>query len=49
MSEDEDFPADDEDGGDIPEDLAEDTSEVSCPYCGEVVEIALDSGGGAHQ
>lgn len=22
---------------------------VSCPYCGEAVEITLDPGGGAHQ
>jgi len=22
---------------------------VSCPYCGEAVEIALDPGGGTHQ
>jgi hypothetical protein len=40
-----------EDDGDDepPEDLAEDTSEVACPYCGEIVEIALDAGGGTHQ
>jgi cysteine-rich CPXCG protein len=28
---------------------ADDTAEVSCPYCGELVEIALDAGGGAVQ
>jgi hypothetical protein len=25
------------------------SSEVVCPYCGEVVEIALDPGSGEHQ
>ena len=47
MNEDEDFPADDDD--EIIEELAEDTAEVSCPYCGETVEIALDAGGGKRQ
>jgi len=28
---------------------ADDTSDVQCPYCGEVVEIALDPGGGPVQ
>ena len=33
-----------------PDDTAADqTAEVSCPYCGEVIEIALDPGGGAVQ
>lgn len=27
----------------------ETAAEVTCPYCGEVVEIVLDPGGGAHQ
>ena len=49
MSDDEDYPLDDEADDEAPEDMAEDTSEVSCPYCGEIVEIALDSGGGANQ
>ena len=39
-----------EDGLDENEqDAADDTGEVSCPYCGELVEIALDPGGGAVQ
>jgi len=29
----------------LDETLAEDSAEVVCPYCGEVVEIALDPGG----
>ncbi|HEX6617571.1 MAG TPA: CPXCG motif-containing cysteine-rich protein [Gemmatimonadales bacterium] len=28
---------------------AETEATVTCPYCGEVNEIALDPGGGAHQ
>lgn len=28
---------------------ADTTAEVSCPYCGEMVEIALDPGSGAVQ
>ena len=28
---------------------ADTEAEVKCPYCGEVVEIALDPGGGAEQ
>ena len=50
MSDDEDFafPEGDDDN-DAPEDMAEDTAEVSCPYCGELVEIALDAGGGTNQ
>ena len=31
------------------QETADDTGEVSCPYCGELVEIALDPGGGAKQ
>jgi len=48
MSEDEDYSLDDADET-LSDDLAEDTSEVICPYCGELVEIALDAGGGARQ
>jgi len=29
--------------------VADDTSEVYCPYCGELNEIGLDSGSGSHQ
>ncbi len=29
--------------------VADDTSEVYCPYCGEPNEIGLDPGSGAHQ
>ena len=47
MSEDEEY-LDDADET-PPDDLAEDTSEVICPYCGELVEIALDAGGGTRQ
>jgi hypothetical protein len=28
---------------------ADDSTEISCPYCGELVEITLDPGGGAVQ
>jgi hypothetical protein len=28
---------------------ADSEATVSCPYCGEQVEIALDPGGGSHQ
>ena len=49
MNEDDDFPLDDDTADDLAEDMAEDTSEVVCPYCGEIVEIALDSGGGPRQ
>jgi len=47
MSDDQDHSLDDADET-LP-DVAEDISEVICPYCGELVEIALDAGGGAHQ
>ena len=49
MSEDDNFPLDDDAADEMADDLAEDTTEVACPYCGEVAEIALDSGGGSHQ
>ncbi len=49
MGDDDDFPLDDEGAEEAPDDMAEDTSEVVCPYCGEIVEIALDSGGGPRQ
>ena len=35
--------------GDAEPGAADDVAEVSCPYCGELVEIALDAGGGAVQ
>lgn len=28
---------------------ADDLVEAACPYCGEVCEVVLDPGGGAHQ
>jgi hypothetical protein len=28
---------------------AEGSAEVRCPYCGELIEIALDPGSGSHQ
>ena len=46
---------DDGDSGDLDEEFplgdgtADAAATVSCPYCGEAVEIALDPGGGAHQ
>jgi len=49
LTDDEDFTLDDEEAGSPPDDLAEDTAEVICPYCGELVEVALDAGGGARQ
>jgi hypothetical protein len=30
-------------------DGADDTAELSCPYCGETIEVAVDRGGGAVQ
>jgi len=32
-----------------PDDTLIETAEVSCPYCGEQVELILDPGGGADQ
>ena len=29
--------------------LDETAAEVTCPHCGEVIEITIDPGGGAHQ
>jgi hypothetical protein len=29
--------------------VADTEAEVVCPYCGEVIEIGLDPGSGAHQ
>jgi hypothetical protein len=49
MGDDDDFPLDDDGAEEASDDMAEDTSEVVCPYCGEIVEIALDSGGGPRQ
>jgi hypothetical protein len=49
MSDDEDLVPDDDADDDLHDDLAEDTAEVICPYCGELVEISLDAGGGARQ
>jgi hypothetical protein len=46
---------DDDDSGEIDEEfplgdgIADIEATVSCPYCGEAVEIALDPGGGTHQ
>jgi hypothetical protein len=46
---------DDDDAGELEEEfpLGDGTADgealVSCPYCGEAVEITLDPGGGAHQ
>jgi hypothetical protein len=34
---------------DYDDELAETEATVTCPYCGEVNEIGLDPGGGAHQ
>ena len=41
MNLDDDFPL-----GDGTADLA---AEVSCPYCGEVIQLSVDPGGGAFQ
>lgn len=46
---------DDGDAGELDEEFplgdgtADGEATVSCPYCGEAVEITLDPGGGAHQ
>ena len=29
--------------------LDQSAAEVTCPHCGEVIEITLDPGGGSHQ
>jgi hypothetical protein len=39
--EEEDFP--------LGDGVADTEAEVVCPYCGEVIEIAVDPGSGAHQ
>ena len=41
MREDEEFTEEDS--------LDESAAEVTCPHCGEVIEITLDPGGGAEQ
>ena len=46
---DDEFAFEDDPDDELTDDLAEDSSEVACPYCGQVVEIALDAGGGTHQ
>jgi hypothetical protein len=46
---------DDDDSGEMDEEFplgdgtADSEATVSCPYCGEAVEITLDPGGGTHQ
>ncbi len=40
---------DDDESWDGDGEVAETEKEVSCPYCGEVVEIVLDPSGGAEQ
>lgn len=46
---------DDGDAGELDEEfplgdgIADGEATVSCPYCGEAVEITLDPGGGTHQ
>jgi hypothetical protein len=44
------MPIDDDDPPDSPDETVLSTeAEVTCPYCGELVTIALDPGGGRSQ
>ena len=55
LNENEESLFDDDDSDELDEEFplgdgtADSEATVSCPYCGEAVEIALDPGGGAHQ
>jgi hypothetical protein len=55
MNENDESLFDDDDSSDLDEEsrlvdgTADSEATVSCPYCGEAVEIALDPSGGVHQ
>ena len=49
MRDQDEYPEEAEHNEDGAESDDEGTVEVTCPYCGEEVEITLDASGGAHQ